>query len=517
MITKTTSTTRRRWLITLTITAVIGLLLFLTVHLLAQSGPPAWYFTDNIESEGPSPEITTMEAALLSRIDTASSRIDVSIYDFNRDSIRDGLIAAHNRGVQVRVVTDDQARDHPTYSLYFDALEAAGIPVVDDDRPGSIMHNKFFVFDETVIWTGSTNITDRGFTVNHNNSLVLTSTLLADIYAIEFEQMFAGSFSNAKSEIVTTTLDYNGRPLQVYFSPKGNAIDPIITEVAAAEDSIYFSIFFFTSSDLAQAMIERRQAGLEIRGVWDLLGAASPFSQDEALCDGGIPIKIENFYGFMHNKFMVIDAGGDNPRVVTGSMNWTGAGNNSNDENTLIIHDGDVAQAYLDAFQVLYDALDEDTLCDYAVIEVEYYVWLPAIVSPPAPPTPTPTPSATPLPQPSPSPTPTPTPEPIDGDNLVCQTWDNVQLCGWVSDGTPPQFSTVTVYGRLLVDGVGQAGQLMETAWHYSSTTSYCDGITGSNGVAQCSRGISGATIGFQVNVDVEIDGYQVTTWFTPE
>lgn len=517
------ATNKRRLFIATTLLAVVGLVLIVTAQLLAQqSGPPAWYFTDNIDSTGTSPDITEMEAALLSRIDNATSRIDVSIYDFNRDSIRDGLIAAHNRGVTVRVVTDDSAREHPTYSLYFDALETAGIPVVDDDRPGSIMHNKFFVFDETVVWTGSANITDRGFTVNHNNSLVLTSTVLADIYAIEFDQMFGGLFSNAKSEIVTTTIDYNGRLLQIYFSPKGSAIDPLITEVSAAEETIYFSIFFFTNSDLAQAMIARRQAGVEIRGVWDLLGAASPFSQDEVLCEGGIPIKIETFYGIMHNKFMVIDADGANPRVVTGSMNWTGAGNDRNDENTIIIHDGEVAQAYLAAFQELYDALDDDTLCDYEIIEFDYHTWLPLVVGQPDAPAPTPTatpqpspsPTATLPPQPSPSPTPVPPP---DGDNVVCQSFGSDQLCGWVSNGTPSQYSTVTVYGRLLTGGVGQADQLMETAWHYRTTTSYCEGTTGSDGIAQCSRSIGGASVGFQVDVDVEIGGHLVTTWFTPE
>jgi phosphatidylserine/phosphatidylglycerophosphate/cardiolipin synthase-like enzyme len=76
-----------------------------------------------------------------------------------------------------------------------------------------------------------------------------------------------------------------------------------------------------------------------------------------------VPIKVEDFGGKVHNKFMVIDAGGAAPRVVTGSMNWSGAGGAANDENTLIIHDGAVAQAYLSAFQELYDALEMETLC----------------------------------------------------------------------------------------------------------------------------------------------------------
>jgi hypothetical protein len=48
--------------------------------------------------------------------------------------------------------------------------------------------------------------------------------------------------------------------------------------------------------------------------------------------------------------------------------------------------------------------------------------------------------------------------------------------------------------------------------------TPTCDtGVTGANGIASCTRSIGGATAGFQVNVDVQISGHQVTTWFVPQ
>jgi phosphatidylserine/phosphatidylglycerophosphate/cardiolipin synthase-like enzyme len=74
----------------------------------------------------------------------------------------------------------------------------------------------------------------------------------------------------------------------------------------------------------------------------------------------------------MHNKFLVIDAEGTAPRVVTGSMNWSTSGDERNDENTLIVHDGGTAMAYAAGFWELYDALGEETLC-----EVEFGVYLP--------------------------------------------------------------------------------------------------------------------------------------------
>lgn len=151
--------------------------------------------------------------------------------------------------------------------------------------------------------------------------------------------------------------------------------------------------------------------------------------------------------------------------------------------------------------------------------------YLPYIVRPENTPTPTPTatplptstPTATPLPTNTPTPTATPPPPP-QGDNVVCQDFGSQQVCAWVSNGNPPRFSTVTVYGRLLQNGVPVAGQQMLTAWHYLTTTPVCnDGITNSNGEASCSRSIGGATSGFTVNVHVQIGGNTVVTWFTPQ
>ena len=350
----------------------IKLITLIAISLLASSifvsamtlgSDPLPLFTSNLYVSNPTQEITAMEKALLDRINSATVSIDLTIYDFNRSTVKDALVAAQERGVVVRVVTDDVSLMDPDYAPFFTLLEAVGITVVDDAR-SSTMHNKFIVIDGSIVWTGSTNLTDNDFTFNHNNSVVFTSTLLADIYTTEFNEMFMDRrFGTQKHDNTPHLLDYDGIPLEIYFSPSDGALDEIISEVASAEESIYFSIYFFTIDSLSDAFIERQQAGVTIAGVWDRLGAGNHASKDETLCSAGIPIKIEDFSGKMHNKFMVIDAHGALPRVATGSMNWSNSGDKSNDENTLIIHDSQVAQMYLTAFEQLYQALGPETLC----------------------------------------------------------------------------------------------------------------------------------------------------------
>lgn len=55
-----------------------------------------------------------------------------------------------------------------------------------------------------------------------------------------------------------------------------------------------------------------------------------------------------NGAGVYHNKIMLVDALNpeSDPQVFTGSFNWSGAAQNSNDENAVIIHNAAVANQY---------------------------------------------------------------------------------------------------------------------------------------------------------------------------
>lgn len=388
----------------------------------AEPNDPGVLFTDNMDATDTSPGVTALEQALLARINGAVSSIDATLYDFNRSSVRDALLAAKQRGVTVRVVTDNETRhDNATYIPYYAALESAGIPIVDDNTNSGIMHDKYMIFDGQVVWTGSTNYTDNDFTLNHNNSLVFTSTAMAEVYLSDFAQMFAGQFMGAKTP-TAKTIDYNGTPVEIYMAPQDDPLTAIIDEVNAATTSVNFAIFFFTDDGLRDALIAAKQRGVTVQGLWDALGAANSFSEDEILCAAGIPVKIENTSGKMHNKFMVIDAGNVAGRVVTGSLNWTGSGNDSNSENTLVVHNPDVASQYAAAWQAMWDKLDPSTQCEIPLAGFTVYlayiargdVSAPATSTPTVTPTPiltsTPTATATSTGTATSTPTPTPTP-----------------------------------------------------------------------------------------------------------
>ena len=117
--------------------------------------------------------------------------------------------------------------------------------------------------------------------------------------------------------------------------------------------------------------------------------------------------------------------------------------------------------------------------------------------------------------------TPLPTPIWPGGANVYCRQFNAVQVCAWVSNGSPARYTNVTVYGRLVVGSTPIGGAGVHTIWHYRTTTPTEDCTTGGDGVGHCTRNIGGAGSGYRVDVDVQIryDGqvYAADTWFTPD
>ena len=286
----------------------------------------------------------------------ASASIDIALYDFDRVSVRDALLAAKARGVAVRVVGDDEDGDLPSYAPFYGALSNAGIPLVTDRNTNgttnsALMHNKFAVFDGSVTWTGSANFSDNAFVRNGENALVITSTVVADIYTTEFNEMFGGKFHTKKTDNTPHSATVAGSALEIAFAPTDGVEARMIAALASADTSIQVAMFTFTSAPLAQALIDAHARGVRVDVLLDGTADGSQFSQRDPLCAAGVVLRVEGWKSKLHDKYAVIDAGTDSdPQIITGSTNWTNNAVTANDENMLIAHDAALASAYADDF-----------------------------------------------------------------------------------------------------------------------------------------------------------------------
>jgi phosphatidylserine/phosphatidylglycerophosphate/cardiolipin synthase-like enzyme len=300
---------------------------------------------------------------LLAAIERATRSVDFAVYGVRgQPTIIAALVAAQARGVRVRGVVDTENRDctafgYPDTSLLMSRLAAGS--VICDVGPGYsyIMHDKFFVFDATHVWTGSTNLSDTesGGEYHSDVAVLITSAALAGIYTAEFEEMFAGQFHHRKRDNTAHVVDdfSDGTIIESYFSPSDhateNAVIPLIERAAATLD---VAMFYFTDASIAAALLAARARGVRVRMVLDAGGAANKYSRHTQLCAAGIQVKTENWGGKSHSKWAVADAGSPkSAAVLFGSMNWTVAGNSQNDENTLYVRSARLAAEFQQEFE----------------------------------------------------------------------------------------------------------------------------------------------------------------------
>jgi len=319
---------------------------------------------------------------LLGAIEGAQTSIDFAIYGVRaQPAIVNALVQAQARGVLVRGVVDAENAAGSAFG-YSDtpALIAALGPsnVHADTGPGYsyIMHNKFFVFDQAEVWTGSTNISDTelGGEYNSDVATLLSSYRLAQIYRAEFEQMFGGAFHNRKTDDTEHDIEAShfsdGTRVRSYFSPTdhatANAVLPLVNE---AQHTLDIALFYFTSEPIADAIIAAKARGVSVRMVLDAGGAGNAYSKHHRLCDNGIPVKVENWGGKSHSKWAVADAGHASAAVVFGSMNWTASGDAQNDENTLYVQNSGFADSFHGEFERQWSDLTSVPPCSSVSVE----------------------------------------------------------------------------------------------------------------------------------------------------
>ena len=324
-----------------------------------------------------------IDDTLINYIDRAKESIDFTCYNFNNagiSNIADALNAAHNRGVVVRVVYDVNQANFGTDELD-DAIGKMASPI--DEYPlYGIMHNKFIVFDalsddhnDPIVWTGATNFTAGQINIDPNNVVLIQDKSLAIAYHMEFNEMFgsddaqpdAGESRFGPDKLDNTPHEFliGGHRVESYFSPSDNTHTKILATLKTADTDLSIATMLITKTDLAYA----------IRDAFDEGVVTEVLVKDEASCDESVVSIIKNSLqdkfrvsgeaGIMHHKYAIVDQSNadSDPTLVTGSHNWSNSAQFRNDENTLIIHNQELANQYYQEFvnrfkagQLLVDA-----------------------------------------------------------------------------------------------------------------------------------------------------------------
>jgi hypothetical protein len=325
---------------------------------------------------------------LAAYINKAKYTVDIAQYEWislsGTDPILTAINAAYKRGVKIRYIED---YSYSTKNTGVQAMcKANPIPILVSPKQGNsscttsngsesytIMHNKFVIIDEyspdstnSWVWTGSPDWDDAMQSCDYNNVVVFQSKVLAKAFTHEFNIMWGDTthgaaadstkalFGSCKPNSGTHHFVIGGSKVDLYFSPSDSVNNQIVKAITSANIDLYCGMFTFTETTDANDIVTQKNAGATAYAVLDQFssGGSTPYT---TILPNGLG---SNFAGFVsssclyHNKYIIVNPSApcEDPKVLTGSHNWTSGANAENDENTVIIHNDTIANLYLQSF-----------------------------------------------------------------------------------------------------------------------------------------------------------------------
>ncbi|KAF9345427.1 hypothetical protein BGX26_003133 [Mortierella sp. AD094] len=125
---------------------------------------------------------------VITTLNNAKKSLDICVYTITDDQLANAVIRAHERGVRVRIISDDEKAE----DLGSDAKRLANheeIPVRVDGSP-SFMHHKYAIVDDALVMSGSYNWT-KGARFQNREDLTLTNSVKAvQSFKREFEKLW---------------------------------------------------------------------------------------------------------------------------------------------------------------------------------------------------------------------------------------------------------------------------------------------------------------------------------------
>lgn len=150
--------------------------------------------------------IDGIRKTIINLIDNSVKNIDICVYSISDDEVYESLKRAKSKGVAVRIVTD---RLQSTQSQTLKKLIKDGFDIkVSNGYNNGVMHNKFALFDDRLVVTGSFNWSNNAENYNWENLIILSEPYIS-LFKNNFEYIYSkawemtvedtGSLSNSYS------------------------------------------------------------------------------------------------------------------------------------------------------------------------------------------------------------------------------------------------------------------------------------------------------------------------------
>ena len=369
-----------------------------------------------------------LETAALRFIGSAKKgdKLRGCFYEFRYEPIVQALKDAIDRGVDVQLIVDGKVNEHtekdkktgeeklvPSFPREdnLKMLKQVGITKKNyklrQARPKCISHNKFMVLlrkgkGQAEVWTGSTNISEGGFSGQTNVGHWVRDDDIAQQYLAYWELMNTdpgaatgldrSETMKANKALLKAVGDLHDVPTVIdkinngsisIFSPRAGSdvLDLYVHMVDSGKTCCCITLAFGINDSFKQALIDNTDMSHLILMLLEKQDEKNPRSKKPfvelnfknnvyeawgSYLDDPVyqwaretntrKLQLNQHVAYIHSKFLLMDPLGDDPIVVTGSANFSTASTNDNDENMLVIRgDTRVADIYFTEFNRLFN------------------------------------------------------------------------------------------------------------------------------------------------------------------
>lgn len=274
--------------------------------------------------------LSSSEPTIYDFINSATTSLDMTMYELEDTTAVNDLIALHNKGVTVRVVLDRQHQS--ANGSAYNALTSAGVGVVWSPSAFTYTHQKTITVDGTKSLVLTGNLTSQYYATGRDYGVFTDDT--RDVAAIEkvFNADYAGT------SITPTDGDH------LLWSPTDSR-NRLLSVINAATKTLDVEELEFSDSTVVDAIAARAKAGVKVRVVLETPSSyAGEVSEIKAA--GGTVVGYSDPNGFyIHAKAMVADYGLSTQEVEAGSMNISSNSLSNNRELGIILTGTGVAQS----------------------------------------------------------------------------------------------------------------------------------------------------------------------------
>ncbi|TGG87030.1 hypothetical protein E4650_09265 [Geotoga petraea] len=285
---------------------------------------------------------------LLNEIEKAEKYIYMSLYDIDNEYFYNQTLKKADEGVDIKIVTEEDNKNNYSEKL----VKNEKIELIYDGNY-RLMHNKFIIIDGYLLITGSTNMSDNGLNYNNNNLVFIYNNEITENYMLEFrEQFYDKEFGKkGESEKVYKKIKLKNSEISTFFTPDEDYQKVILDYINNAEKEVKVMIFTFTDSNIAQALADAYNRGVDVKVITETFQSGSRWSVYGDF-QNKFPFILDKNNKTFHHKLLLID----DKHILTGSYNFTKSALENNDENAVIISNNEeFYKAYENEFDFLWE------------------------------------------------------------------------------------------------------------------------------------------------------------------